>query len=127
MRVLVFQDRVVILSDIATAAPYFFIPPDYTSDAAKSLRKTVQGDLYPRVLRQALEELENVPLQDNEAVHATLDKIKTDLGVNTMGVMNTIRHALTGRKVGPSVVEILGVLGWSRTEERLKDALTCGV
>ncbi|KAG8745467.1 Glutamate--tRNA ligase mitochondrial [Ceratobasidium sp. 414] len=119
----VLSDRVVILSDVATAAPYFFAPPDYTSDAAKSLRKTVKEDLYPRALQRALEELENVPLQDEKAVHAVLDKIRTDLGVGTMEVMNTIRHALTGRKVGPSVVETLKVLGWSRSEERFKDAL----
>ncbi|KAG9077484.1 Glutamate--tRNA ligase mitochondrial, partial [Ceratobasidium sp. UAMH 11750] len=108
----VLSDRVVILSDVAEVAPYFFIPPDYTSDAAKSLRKTVKGDLYPRILQRALEELENVPLQDEKAVHAVLDKMKMDFGVGTVEVMNTIRHALTGRKVGPSVVEILRILGW---------------
>ncbi|KAG8769640.1 Glutamate--tRNA ligase mitochondrial [Ceratobasidium sp. 428] len=119
----VLSDRVVILSDVATAAPYFFITPDYTSDGAKSLRKTVKGDRYSRALTQALEELKNIPLQDEKAVHLAFDKIKLDLSLGTMEVMNSVRHALTGSKVGPSMVEIVRILGRKRVEERLKNAL----
>ncbi|CEL59969.1 glutamyl-tRNA synthetase [Rhizoctonia solani AG-1 IB] len=119
----VLSDRVVILQDIATAAPYFFQSPDYTSDAAVSLRKTVKGDIYPRVLKQALRTLDSVPYKDATRLHDTLESLKTELGVGTRDVMNTMRHALTGSKIGPSVVEILGLLGQERTNGRLKAAL----
>ncbi|QRW05832.1 glutamyl-tRNA synthetase [Ceratobasidium sp. AG-Ba] len=117
------SDRLVTLDVIKTAAPYFFITPNYTSDAAKSLRKTVQDDLYSRVLEQALEALKTISLRDEQAVRATLEKIQSNLGIGTVKVMNSIRHALTGQKAGPSVVEILRVLGWDRTRERLNAAL----
>ncbi|CAE6416452.1 unnamed protein product [Rhizoctonia solani] len=119
----VLSDRVVILQDIATAAPYFFQSPDYASDAAMSLRKTVKGDTYSRVLKQALTALESVPYEDPMKLHDALGSIKTELGVGTRDVMNTLRHALTGSKIGPSVVEILGLLGLERTNARLKAAL----
>jgi hypothetical protein len=108
---------VVILQDIATAAPYFFQSPDYTSDAAVSLRKTVKGDIYrtgtftdktriyltppplARVLKQALRTLDSVPYKDATRLHDTLESLKTELGVGTRDVMNTMRHALTGSKV----------------------------
>ncbi|QRV76934.1 glutamyl-tRNA synthetase [Ceratobasidium sp. AG-Ba] len=117
------SDRLVTLDVIKTAAPYFFVTPDYTSDAAKSLRKTVQNDLYSRVLEQALEGFKTVSLQDEQVVRAALEKIQSNLGIGTVKVMNSIRHALTGQKAGPSVVEILRVLGWDRTRERLNAAL----
>ncbi|CAE6408244.1 unnamed protein product [Rhizoctonia solani] len=119
----VLSDRVIILQDIATAAPYFFQSPDYTSDAALSLRKTVKGDIYPRVLRQALIALDAVPYHDATRLHDSLGSIKSELGVGTKDVMNTLRHVLTGSKIGPSVVEILGLLGPERTNARLNAAL----
>ncbi|QRW19782.1 glutamyl-tRNA synthetase [Rhizoctonia solani] len=120
----VFQDRVIILQDVATAAPYFFRPPDYTSGAAMSLRKTVKGDVYSQVLKQALKALNSVSYEDATRLHDALGSLKADLGVGTRDVMNTMRHALTGSKIGPSVVEVLGLLGPERTNKRLKGALT---
>ncbi|ELU40791.1 hypothetical protein AG1IA_05175 [Rhizoctonia solani AG-1 IA] len=136
-----FQDRVIILQDVATAAPYFFRPPDYTSGAAMSLRKTVKGDVYcteffqiitphisnfyeAQVLKQALKALNSVSYEDATRLHDALGSLKADLGVGTRDVMNTMRHALTGSKIGPSVVEVLGLLGPERTNKRLKGALT---
>ncbi|CAE6466273.1 unnamed protein product [Rhizoctonia solani] len=119
----VLSDRVIILQDIATAAPYFFQSPDYTSDAAVSLRKTVKGDTYPRILKQALIALEAVPYEDVTKLSDALGSIKNELGVGTRDVMNTLRHVLTGSKIGPSVVEILGLLGPERTSARLNAAL----
>ncbi|KAG8705997.1 Glutamate--tRNA ligase mitochondrial, partial [Ceratobasidium sp. 423] len=119
----VLSDRVIILQDIATAAPYFFQSPDYKTDAAISLRKTVKGDTYPRVLKQALIALESIPYGDASKLHDALGTIKVELGVGTKDVMNTMRHALTGSKIGPSVVEILGLVGPERTNSRLKAAL----
>ncbi|KDN46346.1 hypothetical protein RSAG8_04290, partial [Rhizoctonia solani AG-8 WAC10335] len=113
----------IILQDIATAAPYFFQSPDYTSDAAVSLRKTVKGDTYPRILKQALIALEAVPYEDAAKLSDALGLIKNELGVGTRDVMNTLRHVLTGSKIGPSVVEILGLLGPERTNARLSAAL----
>lgn len=122
----VLSDRVVILQDIATAAPYLFQPPDYTSDAAKSLRKTIKGDLYPRIIQQTLKALDGVPLHDEKVTHDALSTVKTELGVGSRDVMNALRHALTGSKVGPSVVEILRLLGPERTVERLRAAQELG-
>ncbi|KAF8741909.1 Class-I aminoacyl-tRNA synthetase, partial [Rhizoctonia solani] len=118
------QDRVVILQDVATAAPYFFKPPDYASGAAMSLRKTVKGDVYSQVLKQALKALNSVSYEDATRLHDALGSLKADLGVGTRDVMNTMRHALTGSKIGPSVVEVLGLLGPERTNKRLEGALT---
>ncbi|KAF8603178.1 glutamyl-tRNA synthetase [Ceratobasidium sp. AG-I] len=122
----VLSDRVVILQDIATAAPYLFQPPNYTSDAAVSLRKTIKGDLYSRIIQQALKSLDGVPLHDEKVTHDALGTIKTELGVGSRDVMNSLRHALTGSKVGPSVVEILRLLGPGRATRRLKAALKLG-
>jgi glutamyl-tRNA synthetase len=38
--------------------------------------------------------------------------------------MTALRHALSGMKAGPSLPEIIDVLGVERTAERLKSALS---
>jgi hypothetical protein len=62
------------------------------------------GQLIVRIIQQTLAALEGVPLQDETAVHAALDTIKQELGVGVRDVMNTLRHALTGSKVGLTTV-----------------------
>lgn len=109
------------------------------------MSKSSRLDIFTaRIIQQALKSLNDVPLHDEKATHGALGAIKTELGVGSRDVMNSLRHALTGSKVscpgvsslafgthsnmqvGPSVVEILRLLGSERTVGRLKAALELG-
>ncbi|KAB5593550.1 Glutamyl-tRNA synthetase [Ceratobasidium theobromae] len=94
----VLSDRVIILQDVATTAPYLFELPNYTSEAATSLRGTVKLEVYSRVIEETLSVLENVSYEDAAQVHGALSGVKTLVGASNKDVMNTLRHALTGSK-----------------------------
>ena len=46
-----------------------------------------------------------------------------DPGTSSKHIMLALRHAITGRKIGPGMAETIAVLGKKRTLERIKAAL----
>ncbi|KAF8332153.1 hypothetical protein F5887DRAFT_997513 [Amanita rubescens] len=119
------QGRLTNIYDIPKHAPYLFNDPDLSTDEAKSMLERVTPDQrcmffhppnhlcdifhsshihghlpsYNRTLNEEQERLDDVPRKP---------------------FMTTIRHALTGMKDGPGLVDIMHVLGKDRTLERLK-------
>jgi len=122
---LTLSDRLNTLNELPAAAPYFFKPPDLTSPEAIALKETVSGDKYRLALENTLADL--LALSDTdlctESLKATLHHVQSRLGFRMKEIMNPLRHALTGVKAGPSVGDIITVLGHRRAVKRLVHAL----
>ncbi|KAG8930310.1 Glutamate--tRNA ligase mitochondrial [Tulasnella sp. 418] len=107
----------------------FFVEPDYNTPVAEALLKS----LTPHQCSQVIEELiELIPSSSflgslsEQRARENLDKVRgsdSAASLSSKEFMNILRHALTGRKVGPSVAEIISILGVQRVIARLASAL----
>ncbi|KAG8879997.1 Glutamate--tRNA ligase mitochondrial [Tulasnella sp. 331] len=116
------------LHDPALSA-YFFQEPDLTCAAARKLKTTVDVSVYTRVIKAVTQNVRAAAVEASWTTEDFRGLVKviqdSDLeGLTTKDVMNTLRHALTGSKVGPSVAEIMTILGPVRCLERLDVAVS---
>jgi glutamyl-tRNA synthetase len=112
--------RFITLADFADAGrPYFDETFDMDPDAAdKNLKKEPRlAEWLPELGRRfaALEPF------DHAAAEATLRAYADELGVKAGVLINGTRTAVTGRSMGPSLFELLVVLGRERVARRLAD------
>ncbi|KAF9649054.1 Nucleotidylyl transferase [Thelephora ganbajun] len=98
--ILALRSRITNILDVAKLAPYFFVEPDYGSQEAESMIKSIpQADI--------------VKIPTNVAPRLEL--------VESWRIFMTVpRHALSGMKTSPSVVEIMDALGKERSMARLR-------
>ncbi|WOO84692.1 Glutamate--tRNA ligase [Vanrija pseudolonga] len=117
--------RVVKLCDMAEKSIFFYVKPQYDSPESDKFLAELGLATYVDGLSLVVEELEwrieryrhfDVDLCW-EAMHATIAK----LGIRKKSaLMLPMRHALTGIKTGPSVPQIMSVLGPERSLDRLR-------
>ncbi|EIW86053.1 glutamyl-tRNA synthetase [Coniophora puteana RWD-64-598 SS2] len=117
------QGRITNLQDVPGLAPFFFVEPEYESTEAKGMLKSINGEVYDNIVAQAASSVsalsEDVsPREVADALHKQLDQ----MGVKPKAYMTVLRHALSGMKTGPSVPEIVCVLGIERAATRLERA-----
>lgn len=114
-------DRLRVLSDIVSAADFFFREP--TECDEKGRRKWLSGaDALDR-LRVVSERVGSVAgaLTRDDAERA-VDAAAESLGIARGPVIHTVRAAVTGRTVGPGLFELMAVLGKERVLSRLAKA-----
>ncbi|ORY23635.1 putative Glutamyl-tRNA synthetase [Naematelia encephala] len=120
--------RFSFLPDMAGGSIYLFLEPQYSAMEAESLLKTIDIENYIR-------NIENIILELEERIQGRTE-LDEDLGWDAANhlteklrlrarseVMIPMRHALTGRKKGPSVPTIMRLLGPERTMNRLRAGL----
>ncbi|TBU26320.1 glutamyl-tRNA synthetase [Dichomitus squalens] len=110
------QGRTTKLSDLPSLAPFFFREPEYSSAEAQKMRQTLSDDHYDAVIHSLLSRLRGVSASWDVPVLAEMlhdENAKSSL--KQKEYMTILRHALTAMKTGPSVADILYVLGpeWS--------------
>ncbi|EIM92053.1 glutamyl-tRNA synthetase [Stereum hirsutum FP-91666 SS1] len=123
--ILALQGRLMTAPDLLTTAPYFFQPPSYTSPESQALVTAIPShEIYLQALQPTLERLRAIPSQEWEAydVASVLHEENKKTGLKSKVYMTVMRHALSGMKSGPSVPEIMKVLGQEKTLARLEDA-----
>ncbi|KAF8324958.1 hypothetical protein F5887DRAFT_1021355 [Amanita rubescens] len=120
------QGRLTNIYDIPKHAPYLFNDPDLSTDEAKSMLERVTPDQRSQTI-SAISSILRTSLFDStdswspSILQRTLNEEQERLDdVPRKPFMTTIRHALTGMKDGPGLVDIIHVLGKDRTLERLK-------
>ncbi|KAG1746908.1 hypothetical protein EDB19DRAFT_1894114 [Suillus lakei] len=117
----VLQGRITNLHDVPTLAPFFFVELDYTLPEAHTMKRGLSAN---HVLRRVILQLESsLPVTQSDIgvfLHDACEKT----GLKSKVFMTVLRHALSGMKAGPSLPEIIDVLGTERTAERLKLALS---
>ncbi len=111
------KERATLLPDFWTAGSYFF--KDVEEFDLKSIRKRWKPENSPKMKAfiGAINGLENFDATSIEtAIHAFMEKEELGMGV----VMPALRLALTGTMKGPSVFDMMSLLGKQRVVERLE-------
>ncbi|GAA6000601.1 glutamate--tRNA ligase MSE1 [Rhodotorula paludigena] len=128
------KDRIHTLLDIPSLGAYFFHPPVYDSALATQLYKTVSPDAHAESLRSASTALDALPSSaftspsaaKTPSVKHTLDELVLARPGGKRAakeVMNPLRWALTGQKVGAGVTDVVAVLGKEEVLRRIEAAL----
>ncbi|KAI9445565.1 glutamyl-tRNA synthetase [Lactarius indigo] len=99
------QGRLVTLMDLPTVAPYFFVPPAWADAEARTA-----------------ERLKSATPWDTQTLADTLHAESKAEAIKPAKFMTALRHAMSGTKNGPSVTEMMDVLGEQRTIARLEEA-----
>lgn len=120
----VLQGRITNLHDVPTLAPFFFVDLDYDLPEAHSMKRGLSADDYDHVLRRVILQLESSSPLTQSDIAVFLHDACEKTGLKSKVFMTALRHALSGMKAGPSLPEIIDVLGTERTAERLKSALS---
>ncbi|THG97390.1 hypothetical protein EW026_g4603 [Hermanssonia centrifuga] len=116
------EGRVMNLYDIPALAPYFFERPDLGSMEANSLLKNIPEKHYLAALDGVLVGLQALDIWDSQTLHDLLFAKIDSLGITQKAFMFSLRYALTGMKSGPSIADIMRILGRERTIERIQAA-----
>jgi len=126
-RVLVaLKERIFTINDVPTLGAYFFREPELMSAAAKSMRSKINADTYSNVLlavSAALEQVDEERFRDGAHIASVLEAARTSLEASSKDVMSSLRHSLTGSKVGATVPMTIATLGKARVLARLRRSL----
>ncbi|KAH9850613.1 glutamyl-tRNA synthetase [Lenzites betulinus] len=115
------QGRTAKLSDVPTLGSFFFIEPDYTSQEAQKMRQFFSGESYAAVVESLAARLGASGVAwETPALSEVLHDENAKSALKQKEYMTILRHALTGMKTGPSVADILYVLGPARSIARLQ-------
>jgi len=115
----VLQGRITNVQEIPSLAPYFFIEPDLKSKEARLMVMSIPVEEAGAVLSSVISRLEDSPIWDEAEISQVLHEEMDALEVKQKTFMTVLRHALSGMKSGPSVAEVMSVLGQDRTLARL--------
>ncbi|KJA20865.1 hypothetical protein HYPSUDRAFT_166443 [Hypholoma sublateritium FD-334 SS-4] len=117
----ILEGRLTNLYDIPKHAPYLFVDPDLTTEEAQSMLDNVPADVYAAIIAVVKNKLETEtePWDELDILRILL-KERDTLSLTTKKFMKPLRYAITGMKDGPTLADIMRVLGRERTLARLK-------
>ncbi|OCF59542.1 glutamate-tRNA ligase [Kwoniella mangroviensis CBS 10435] len=111
--------RTTILTEMPMHSIFYFLPPTYTCHESQSMLK----DLIPRIyytLQQSASSSSSTTLNE-DLVWDVIHKLLHQLGIDRKPkLLVPIRHALTERKKGPSIPELITILGLDESLSRLR-------
>jgi len=125
--------------DLPTAAPYFFVPPAWEDAEARAMLNGSSQSDYRNAVQRTAARLGSSSPWNVQTIADTLHAENKVVGVKPARYMTTLRHAMSGVKVrillvfcttsnrhptqnGPSIAEMMDVLGAERTIARLGEA-----
>jgi glutamyl-tRNA synthetase len=115
------RERIHNISDIGGAATYFF-NDDYTIDQAGKAKHLTDVSL-PR-LEQLRDRFAQLDEWNHDSVEGAIRGLATDLKIKPAELIHPSRMAVSGRTVGPSVFELLTLLGRERVLRRLDETVS---
>jgi len=115
------RERIHNISEIGSAATYFF-RDDYTLDEAGKTKHLTDVSL-PR-LKQLHEKFAALPEWNHDSVESAIRGLATELGIKPAELIHPSRMAVSGRTVGPSVFELLALLGRERVLRRFDQTVS---
>ncbi|MBW0502503.1 hypothetical protein O181_042218 [Austropuccinia psidii MF-1] len=122
------KDRLHVFSDLKYLAEYFFDLPDLTIPEAIELKCSIPDNLYIKILEYSRSQIVSLSDEDSKFTRKVIfESLKSvqqkDPEMKPKQVMATLRHAITGRKVGAPIAVTIEVLGKKQTLERINAAL----
>ncbi|MBQ9348567.1 MAG: glutamate--tRNA ligase [Oscillibacter sp.] len=119
------QARCEKLSDIPEKVDFFDALPEYGAEFFTNKKSKTNPEVSQRMLREAVEVLEEVSDWTSEAVHDALFGLAQKLEVKNATLLWPVRIAAAGKLVTPGgAVEICHILGKEETLRRLRLGLT---
>jgi glutamyl-tRNA synthetase len=116
----ILRERLGIISDFETYADYFFV--DVTAYAEKGAKKYFRQEGasgYLRLIRSELEKMESFIV---ESIEKMMHRLNEEKGLGAKQLIHPTRLALTGKTEGPSLFELMEVLGKEKCLDRLEKA-----
>jgi len=110
------RERIRTLPEIRDAARFFF-SDDYPTDEAGAAKHF--NEVSHERLQKLRDALAALPDWNHDAIDAALRALAAELGIKPAELIHPARLAVSGRTVGPSVFELLDVLGRERVLRRL--------
>jgi glutamyl-tRNA synthetase len=114
------QTRVVTMADVAPMVDFLFLPEPEIDEGSWS--KTMSTEFAAALLRDAIEDFASVEFVAAELKNA-LESIGERYGQKLGKAQAPVRVAVTGRTVGPPLMEALEELGRDETLRRMRAAL----
>jgi len=116
------KERASDWTDFVEICRFFFEEPDLSSQEAQqahlSLVEPGQSEILTQEFVESLEK-DDFPMEQ-ESLWALIKKVCKEHGASTKVLFHALRYLLTGGKEGPGVVDMMVVLGRSRTLQRLR-------
>ncbi|KII86282.1 hypothetical protein PLICRDRAFT_114769 [Plicaturopsis crispa FD-325 SS-3] len=114
------EGRVLALKDVVSQFPWVFWEPDYTTPAATEMRSSIPDAVYNEVLQNVHARLASEETWNGLPFDVLLKEATG--GTSRKVFYKAVRHALTGTTSGPSLPEVLAILGRERSLQRLAPA-----
>lgn len=114
------QEKMKLLKDVVTLTEFFF-REDYPIDES-AVRKWYSQPHIPQMLEALIRRYSVLEPFDAETVERATREVIAWLGVKGGEVIHPVRVALSGRTTGPSLFEMIAVLGKERVIRRLRRA-----
>jgi glutamyl-tRNA synthetase len=115
------KERITLVQDIAGAAGYFFTDPTEFDEKGMQKHWTSESKKALGMLADRLEKAKDFTAS---AIEEVLRILAEELAVSAGKLIHPTRLALSGKVVGPSLFEMMELLGRERVVRRLRSALT---
>ncbi|MEG1635513.1 MAG: glutamate--tRNA ligase, partial [Rikenellaceae bacterium] len=114
------KDRATLITDFWDLSSLFFVAPLNYDE--KAVRKFWKND-NPKAISDIRNLLNNTPDFSSQSTEHLIHAYITDSQLPMGGVMNSFRLAIVGESKGPSMFDIIEILGKDETIKRLDNAL----
>ena len=118
----VIDDRLITLADIKEHA-YHFFKDDFAYDP-KGIKKWLSKDGSISLLQMLHDAMEKINTFDEKSVETAIWSIVDSLGIKKVEGLQPIRMAISGMTSGPSLFEMVILVGQSETLKRIKRLIT---
>ncbi len=115
------QGRFRNFSQFIDYADYFFI--DKINIEPQAFQSVLNKEGVSGILQTLKEKLSALKCWDEESIENTVREVASSLQIKGGKIIHPTRVALSGKKVGPGLFELMVVLGKEKTVKRLKEAI----
>jgi glutamyl-tRNA synthetase/nondiscriminating glutamyl-tRNA synthetase len=115
------QGRFKNFSQFIDYADYFFV--DKIDIEPQAFQSVLNKEGISDILKALKEELSVLKCWDEKSIEDTVREIASSLQIKGGKIIHPIRVALTGKKIGPGLFELIVVLGQEKTIQRLEEAI----
>jgi len=115
------QGRIKNFPQFIDYADYFFV--DKINIEPQAFDSVLNKEGVPGILRALEEELSALKYWDEKSIENAVREVASSLQIKGGKIIHPTRVALSGKKVGPGLFELMVVLGQDKTVKRLKEAI----
>jgi len=115
------QGRIKNFSQFIDYADYFFV--EKINIEPQVFDSVLNKEGVPGILQALEEKLSALKYWDEESIENAVREVASSLQIKGGQIIHPTRVALSGKKVGPGLFELMVVLGQDKTVKRLKEAI----